>query len=1136
MKHTYIFGSIALSALLLIGLTVGLIAGGVIGGGTPKLVFQSASAEAVYNGAPLQAGEWSLVEGELQEGHTVHATVLGAQTDVGQSENIFSVVIYDENGADVSSDYVLEYIPGTLTVTPLAIELLADSASKQYDGTPLSCTTYKISKGALVEGHSLQVSMEAKRVEVGQTENHLIAYVFDANAKDVTHNYSISCISGDLIVISNAITVQSGNAEKIYDGVALTLEDAKLTAGALMEGHELSVIHTGTLTDAGKVPNTFAVEIHDAKGNNITQNYAITTIFGELRVLPRSVTVRTEDAAKDYDGVPLTCPDWRIVSQTGVAEGHTLEVIVSGTRTEVGESPNTVAEYIVTDEEGNNVTKNYDFSGEELGSLVINDELTPDGRRPLTVTAGSAEKLYDGQPLTEDSYTLTEPAENVGLRAGDTIEVVIDGSRTEGGISPNIVASVVIRNEEGVNVTDLYQITKVEGTLTVYWGSVIVTANSAEKTYDGTPLTDSGFTTATEGINQGLADGHEVFATVTGSITKVGTTDNVISDIVIKDADGNDVTDLYKITPANGVLEVLPPDSAGDGAGGVGLGNGGDSASDDTVRLRVRATKTGSAYLRGKSFGSYTGKGWSSAVEYDQLLGNVYSMNYLVGMALAGEGFLSLNMQIESLAGQYFLPYYLTPSTDYEIQKSDVYFEGDTDNAYEISYYAYEYRGVISLVASVPAEYAAAEQAYREFVYKNYLDVAESTRATLNQIIEAQGFHKDDVNIIQMVASYIQGAATYNLGYPEAMDAEEDIVVAFLTKYREGVCRHYASAATLLYRALGIPARYTTGYHADTVANEWVDVTKKQAHAWVEVYLDGFGWVQVEVTGGSSDGIGGSGGSAGEGEKEEPIYELTLKPSTLDMKYDGISVLDASVTKPKLLSAELEKLLDRDFTYKVSFAGVQSEIGYGISRIVEFVLYDPQGNDVTDQYSITYKEGRLHVYFKEITVQSGSKEQVYSGLPLLPDPNDYTVIGDMIYSTHTVTVTFSEKSQIIDPGEAANRFTATVYDGDRDVTYMYKIKAETGTLKVTYRKLVITADSANKEYDGTPLTAASYQMEGDLCDGHTITVVVVGSQTQKGRSDNVIYDVRILDQYLNNVTDNYAIQKNNGILRVVDKL
>ena len=106
--------------------------------------------------------------------------------------------------------------------------------------------------------------MEAKRVEVGQTENHLIAYVFDANAKDVTHNYSISCISGDLIVISNAITVQSGNAEKIYDGVALTLEDAKLTAGALMEGHELSVIHTGTLTDAGKVPNTFAVEIHDA--------------------------------------------------------------------------------------------------------------------------------------------------------------------------------------------------------------------------------------------------------------------------------------------------------------------------------------------------------------------------------------------------------------------------------------------------------------------------------------------------------------------------------------------------------------------------------------------------------------------------------------------------------------------------------------------------------------------------------------------------------------------------------------------------------------------------------------------------------------------------------------------------------
>ena len=43
-----------------------------------------------------------------------------------------------------------------------------------------------------------------------------------------------------------------------------------------------------------------------------------------------------------------------------------------------------------------------------------------------------------------------------------------------------------------------------------------------------------------------------------------------------------------------------------------------------------------------------------------------------------------------------------------------------------------------------------------------------------------------------------------------------------------------------------------------TEAGEWTEITLKDAHAWVEVYLDGIGWVQVEVTGGAADGGNGS--------------------------------------------------------------------------------------------------------------------------------------------------------------------------------------------------------------------------------------------------------------------------------------
>lgn len=59
---------------------------------------------------------------------------------------------------------------------------------------------------------------------------------------------------------------------------------------------------------------------------------------------------------------------------------------------------------------------------------------------------------------------------------------------------------------------------------------------------------------------------------------------------------------------------------------------------------------------------------------------------------------------------------------------------------------------------------------------------------------------------------------------------------------------HFASAATLMLRTLGIPARYVSGFTAELAAGETVEVPDSAAHAWVEIYLDGYGWYPVEVT------------------------------------------------------------------------------------------------------------------------------------------------------------------------------------------------------------------------------------------------------------------------------------------------
>ena len=74
-------------------------------------------------------------------------------------------------------------------------------------------------------------------------------------------------------------------------------------------------------------------------------------------------------------------------------------------------------------------------------------------------------------------------------------------------------------------------------------------------------------------------------------------------------------------------------------------------------------------------------------------------------------------------------------------------------------------------------------------------------------------------------------------------------LVSFLEN-REGYCQHFAGAMALMLRYLGVPARVAVGFTTGTyLANrkEWI-VTDHNAHAWVEVFFPGFGWLQFDPT------------------------------------------------------------------------------------------------------------------------------------------------------------------------------------------------------------------------------------------------------------------------------------------------
>lgn len=109
------------------------------------------------------------------------------------------------------------------------------------------------------------------------------------------------------------------------------------------------------------------------------------------------------------------------------------------------------------------------------------------------------------------------------------------------------------------------------------------------------------------------------------------------------------------------------------------------------------------------------------------------------------------------------------------------------------------------------------------------------------------------------VAKYLEDQMSYSLKL-DTLPADMDPIEYALTVSHEGYCMHFASAATLILRELGVPARYVSGYTVTPSAFEKdvetgvykAAVGDFMAHAWVEIYLDNIGWTILEATPGSS--------------------------------------------------------------------------------------------------------------------------------------------------------------------------------------------------------------------------------------------------------------------------------------------
>lgn len=106
-----------------------------------------------------------------------------------------------------------------------------------------------------------------------------------------------------------------------------------------------------------------------------------------------------------------------------------------------------------------------------------------------------------------------------------------------------------------------------------------------------------------------------------------------------------------------------------------------------------------------------------------------------------------------------------------------------------------------------------------------------------------------------LVGYFSAGGFSYSLDAPGG-DGQDNLAVIddFLAE-RSGYCTHYATAFSVLARLLGVPARVALGYQPGGAAGEdgSYEVTMEQLHAWSEVWIDGYGWVGVDVTPAADD-------------------------------------------------------------------------------------------------------------------------------------------------------------------------------------------------------------------------------------------------------------------------------------------
>ena len=1038
-----------------------------------EITVKANSATATYDGKEHEAVGVETYEFTV-EGNSYTVSGLSTedpkQKDAGSYTNNITgtPVVTDKEGNVVTSEFEVKTENGSLTITPRQVNLTSESASKPYDGTPLTRPSVTGGDGFVAgEVTDIRATGSVTNVSEGEVTN---AITYATGEKFNADNYNITREEGRLSITASqekvTVTITGHTNTEKYDGTPKKAEGYEVAIASdsgLYKEADFSFSGTAEVEKTDAAETAYPMGLAAGQFTNTNTNFAnveFVVTDGALTITPRQVILTSATDEKVYDGTPLTNHNVT-VSGDGFAAGEGAAYEVTGTQTDKGSSDNTFT-YKLNE---NTKASNYNIEI-AVGKLTVKES---EKTVVVTIKGNTDGKTYDGTEHSVSGYQV----ESIKIGENDTdlytendfeFSGKAEAKGTNAGTYPMGLKEAQFTNKNENFTSVVFVVT--DGKLEISPKQVTLTSESASKPYDGTALTRPDVAGG-----DGFVAGEVTDIRATGSVTNVS--EGEVTNAITYATGEKFNADNYNITREEGRLSITASQEKVtvtitghtntekyDGTPKKAEGYEVAIASDSGLYKEADFSFSGTAEVEKTDAAETAYPMGLAAGQFTNTNTNFANVEFVVT-----DGALTITpRQVILTSATDEKVYDGTPLTNHNVTVSGDGFAAGEGATYDVT--------------GTQTDKGSSDNT---FTYK----LNENTKASNYSIELAPGeltvtpvTDKVIVTITEHSASLkYNGAEQSVTGYDTAIDN---------TLYKETDFT-FSGDATAKGTDFG-------SYPMNLKAEDFTNKNKNFANVVFEI-VDG----QLEITKRDVELISGS---------DEKVYDGTpLTKNHILIAGDQFvpgEGADYDVTGSQTNAGSS----DNEFTYRLNSS--TKAINYNIKTTPGTLKVTP----VTDNVIVT------------ITEHSGSAkydgtEKTVTGYDVAIDnelytENDFTFSGnDVIKATDADIYNMELKPS--DFNNISHNFASVTF------------KIVDGTLNISRRDVTLTSATDSKTYDGKPLTNDNVAVGGDgFAEGEGAVYNVTGSQTEAGFSNNT-FSYELKD---NTKPDNYNITSFEGILTV----